>query len=377
MNDAALAVIGCGTIGSMAFWQASKKTDSVVAFEAETPGHAESAVGGDSRLFRVSSRGTTEYHSMLQNARKGWLSLEEESGKSIFNKCGGLYLGDPDGDYLPDLLRSIRRGGIEHEQLSKSEIQERFPQHRLEDGEAGIFEPSAGFLKTHEAVAAAVDVAESNGARVQTHAPIDAIEETRNGVKLISGNNSWTADKVLIAAGAGSQHLLPESIRTETHIRRIFLTWFLMNTSSPEHFRPDQFPIFVHILGKMSMYGAPSIDDYMVKATLDDRSKPVDEVRGAMHTLSQAEKLETEETIRQFLPGLNPSIARIGVYSDLYSSDNRAFVGRLPGTERQFIATGFSGIGFKMASEAGRAIAEQIFGDDDAVPTYWSPSRVS
>lgn len=376
MNDASLAIIGCGSIGSMAFWQASKHTESVLAFESETPGHADSAVGGDSRLFRVSYRGNTEYHSMLQNARNGWLRLEQESGKSVFNRCGGLYLGDPNGDYLPDLLGSIRRNGIDYEQLSEAEVRARFPEHHLENGEAGIFEPSAGFLKTHEAVAAAVDVGVSNGARVQAHAPIDAIEETSHGVKLISGDKSWTADQVLITAGAGSRHLLPESLRAETHVRRIFLTWFLMKQGSPERFRPEQFPIFVHILNHMSMYGAPSIDDYMVKATLDDRSMPIDDVRDELRTLSTGEKLETEATIQQFLPGLNPSIARIGVHFDLYSSDKKALVGRVPGSQRQFIATGFSGTGFKMASEAGRAIVEQIFGDDHAVPTYWDPARL-
>ncbi|WP_257234192.1 hypothetical protein [Streptomyces sp. JV178] len=35
--DAQLAVIGLGSIGSMALWQASRLSDSVVGFEAATP----------------------------------------------------------------------------------------------------------------------------------------------------------------------------------------------------------------------------------------------------------------------------------------------------------------------------------------------------
>ena len=219
------------------------------------------------------------------------MRLEQESGKSVFNRCGGLYLGAPNGDYLPDLLGSIRRNGIDYEQLSEAEVRARFPEHHLENGEAGIFEPSAGFLKTHEAVAAAVDVGVSNGARVQAHAPIHAAnrqEETSHGVKLISGDKSWTADQVLITAGAGSRHCCPKAFGPKTHVRRIFFDLAgLMKQGSPERFRPEQFPIFVDLVTcHMSMYGAPSIDDYMVKATLDDRSMPIDDVRDELRTLS-------------------------------------------------------------------------------------------
>ena len=43
--DGKLAVIGLGSIGSMALWQASRLSDSVVGFEAQSPAHARSAVG--------------------------------------------------------------------------------------------------------------------------------------------------------------------------------------------------------------------------------------------------------------------------------------------------------------------------------------------
>ena len=44
--DGKLAVIGLGSIGSMALWQASRLTDSVTGFEAQAPAHGRSAVGG-------------------------------------------------------------------------------------------------------------------------------------------------------------------------------------------------------------------------------------------------------------------------------------------------------------------------------------------
>ena len=60
--DGKLAVIGLGSIGSMALWQASRLTDSVTGFEAHAPAHGRSAVGGDTRLFRMIYRGNPDYY---------------------------------------------------------------------------------------------------------------------------------------------------------------------------------------------------------------------------------------------------------------------------------------------------------------------------
>jgi sarcosine oxidase len=56
MTDGELAVIGLGSAGSMALWQAATLSREVVGFEARSPGHGRSAVGGDSRLFRMTFR---------------------------------------------------------------------------------------------------------------------------------------------------------------------------------------------------------------------------------------------------------------------------------------------------------------------------------
>lgn len=60
MTDGKLAVIGLGSIGSMALWQASHLSDSVTGFEAASPAHGRSAVGGDTRLFRMIYRGNPD-----------------------------------------------------------------------------------------------------------------------------------------------------------------------------------------------------------------------------------------------------------------------------------------------------------------------------
>ena len=68
---------------------------------------------------------------------------------------------------------------------------------------------------------------------------------------------------------------------------------------------------------------------------------------------------ETELTVREFLPGLVPSIVRSDAYPDLYTADRRPLIGTVPDRPRTYVATGFSGAGFKIASGVGSLIARR------------------
>ncbi len=110
------------------------------------------------------------------------------------------------------------------------------------------------------------------------------------------------------------------------------------------------------------MYGAPSLDGSTVKATLDGRGGPTADAGDLARELTDAEIAESELTVREFLPGLVPSIVRSDCYPDLYSTDRRPLIGTVPGRPRTHVATGFSGAGFKTASGVGALIARRALG---------------
>jgi hypothetical protein len=84
-------------------------------------------------------------------------------------------------------------------------------------------------------------------------------------------------------------------------------------------------------------------------------------------TLSAAEIAESQETVAEFLPGLIPSIVRSDAFPDLYTSDSTPLVGFAPGSQRTYLATGFSGAGFKMASAFGAIAASEALGQPSGV----------
>lgn len=374
MTDAHIAVVGTGSVGSMALWQASRHDTSVLGFEARTPAHPRSAVGGDSRLFRMTYRGTDPYYPILQRSRKLWGELEDESGRSILGRCGGLSIGHRDGDYIPALLDSIRAVGADYRILDHDEMSERYPQHDLDDDEVGIWDPHAGYLKTDTAVLSALECAERRGATVLTDTPVTAITETTDGVRIESEDRTWLVDRVIVTGGAWATKLLPPPLQDRVYPTRILLTWF--EARDPAAFSPHVFPIFVRIARGTSMYGAPSLDGTTVKASLDGRASRTADPDELLRVPTEAEMSELRNSVASYFPGLVPYVVRADTYPDLYTNDGAPLLGFAAGSRRVVLATGFSGAGFKMASGYGAIAASLALDPDGATaPAFTDPAR--
>jgi sarcosine oxidase len=357
MTDGKLAVIGLGSIGSMALWQASRLTDSIIGFEAQAPAHGRSAVGGDTRLFRMIYRGNPGYYPILERSRDLWAELEAETGQDILTRCGGLSIGTKDGPYLTALLETTRTNGADHEILTRDDMAERYPQHNLRPDDIAVYDPHAGALRTDRAVTAAITAAQANGATIHTNTPIHSITETDDGVLITSGEKTWTYENVIISSGGWSQRLMPDHLKAATQTKRLYLTWFVAKDAA--QFTPDKFPVFIRISGDRSMYGAPAVDGATVKATLDGRGAPTPNPDAVPRELSTAEITETTETVAEFLPGLIPNIVRSDAFPDLFTKDGHPLLGRLNHGSRIYIATAFSGAGFKNATGFGEIAAHE------------------
>ncbi|AUZ34619.1 sarcosine oxidase [Arthrobacter sp. PGP41] len=358
--DAELAVIGLGSIGSMALWQGSHISDSVVGFDAASPGHGRSAVGGDTRLFRMIFRGNAGHYPVLERSRALWAELEAETGQDILTRCGGLSIGSGNGSYIKSVLETTRLTGAEHRILSRQEMAERYPQHNLHADDIAVHDPNAGVLRTDRAVTAAITGADANGATVHANTPVDSISETTEGVLVTTGDKSWTVRNVIVASGGWSQRLMPDYLKGATQTKRLFLTWFVAKDSA--QFLPAKFPVFSRIYQDRAMYGAPAVDGVTVKATLDGRGRPTQNPDTVPRDLTPGEIEESRETVADFLPGLHPNIVRTDAFPELFTSDGNPLLGRFSEGSRIYCATGFSGGGFKNATAFGQIAAHEALG---------------
>lgn len=362
--DAKLAVIGLGSIGSMALWQASRLSGSVVGFEAATPAHGRSAVGGDTRLFRMIYLGRPEYYPIIERSRGLWAELEAETGQDILTTTGGLSIGTANGSYINSLLEATRVTGAEHSVLSREEMAERYPQHNLRPDDCAVYDPHAGVLRTDRAVSAAISAAQANGATVLQNTPVDSITETDHGVVVTSGDRTWTFEKVIVASGGWSRRLMPDHLKAVTETHRIVLTWFIAQDGT--QFSPENFPAFSRWYEDRSMYGAPAVDGVTVKASVDGplagRARAIPDPDAVPRELTREEVETVTGTVAEFFPGLTPTIVRADAFPDLFTEDRHPLIGWLDQNSSIYCATGFSGKGFKMATGYGHIAAHEALG---------------
>src|SRR5690625_6959119 len=95
-----VAVIGLGTMGSMALWQLVKEGVDVTGFEQFGIGHDRSAVGGESRIFRTAYLEGPEYVPLLCRSYELWRDLEKETNQQLLSLVGNFTIGNKTSDYV-------------------------------------------------------------------------------------------------------------------------------------------------------------------------------------------------------------------------------------------------------------------------------------
>jgi sarcosine oxidase len=348
-----VAVVGVGTMGSMALWRLAQRGVEAIGFEQFGAGHDRGAAGGETRIFRTAYLEGPEYVPLLQAAYRGWRELEGETGLGLLDLTGGLTIGDPGAETMRQVLESITRFDLEHEVLDQAAAQARFPQHRLSTGEEMILERQAGMLRPEVAVLAAVRRAEQLGAVVHRHTTVEAIEQGDGHAVVHAGGERHVFDKVISAAGPWTGLLL-DDWEPRLEVRRLVMTWFA--SADPPAFAPDRFPVFTRRWEGTDLFGLPSVDGRTVKVSLAGAAGEVHDPRD-LDPRVPAEELDTiSEVVTELLPTLLPEPVRAHAYMDAFTPDLRPVISAPSPTA--VLLCGFSGHGFKLAPVIGEIAAD-------------------
>ena len=371
--DGQVAVIGVGSVGSMALWRTALRSRDVVGFEAAHSASDRTAVGGDTRLFRRAYQEGAKYSGLLAESERLFLELND-SGGTAFIPCGGLSIGARGGSYMSALGVSISETAAEHSVLEHDELRARYPQHQLLPDDFGIFDPHAGAIRTDQAVLTAVERAKQAGAVVKSHTRIRSVVSHSDHVEISSESERWRFASVVIAGGAWSSDLLPERVRSGVYAARLSLSWFLARDAAD--YLPERFPIFIRESGGVHIYGAPSVDGATVKVSGMTPHTRIEDPDQLVRDLSDVENMAAIDAVSQFLPGLHPAPVRADSYPELYSPDDAPLVGWVDEMPGVYVATGFSGRGFKIAPGVGETIAREILGGAPSLElAFLSPQR--
>jgi sarcosine oxidase len=352
-------VVGLGAMGSATLCHLARRGWRVLGLEQFAPGHKQGSSHGDSRIIRETYFEHPLYVPLVRRAHELWRELEDRSGSSLMTITGGIMIGPPDGSVVRGTLRSAEEHELPHEILTPAKVRERFPAFHLAKGLVAVFDPRAGFLDPEACNRAHVKLARDAGADARFSEPaLDWIADG-GGVRVTTSYGAYTADLLVIAAGAWDGALLPDVVLPLT-IERQAVFW-LEPTRDPALYELGHFPIYAYEYRAGSIcYGFPRLPRG-VKASVMHDGEIVPSPDSAKRTVDETEVSPLRAALKPILPALSEAPVResdVCLFTN--TPDHDFIIDFHPSFPQVLISSPCSGHGFKFASAIGEIQADLL-----------------
>ncbi|MFE6285498.1 N-methyl-L-tryptophan oxidase [Streptomyces sp. NPDC057877] len=372
-------VIGLGGMGSAAAHHLSARGARVLGLEKFGPVHDRGSSHGGSRITRQSYFEDPAYVPLLLRAYELYGELERATGREIAVLSGGVMVGRPDSRTVSGSLRSATEWDLPHEMLDAREIRRRFPTLTPDDGEVALYERKAGLLRPENTVAAHLQLATGQGADLHFEEPVTRWEPYRDGVRVHTAENTYTAGQLVICPGAWAPRLLGD-LGVPCTIERQVMYWF-QPRHGVERFRPDRHPVYIwEDPAGVQVYGFPAIDGPVQGAKVAFFRK------GSVTTPETIDRTVHEDEVRvmaEHLSGCLPELPGtfLKAATCMYSTtpDEHFVIARHPAhPDSVTVACGFSGHGFKFVPVVGEILADLALTGATAHPIdLFAPTRLT
>jgi sarcosine oxidase subunit beta len=353
-ETAEVVVVGGGVNGaSLAYALAARGVRGVTLVEQAAL--ASGASGRSSALVRM-------HYTNEWDARLAWASFpvfrdwpQVMGGEPVFTRTGFLNLVGPEhAESLRKNVAMLRGIGVDTVALTPAELKALQPFMNVEDVGAAAYEPESGYASPADVVEGFGRRARELGARVLPWTPVTAIARRGSrvaGVETAAGRIE--APVVVVVAGAWALRLcralaLALPARTKA-IDTVLVTrpaelaaphMTVIDTIQATYFRPES--------GILTIVGVPCAE-YDVDPDTLAAGLPA-------HAAGEGARILTHR-----IPAMEGATLARGFRAfDLYSADRHAILDRVDGVEGLYLATAFSGAGFKIAPAVGTCMAELI-----------------
>ena len=355
MPDYDAIVIGVGGMGSATVYHLAKRGWRVIGLERYGIPHEMGSSHGYSRMIRYTLQEHPNYVPLVHRAYELWHELENSSRETLVVTTGSIRAGPPDSYFFRNAQEACDTHNIPYDILTARELNKRFPGYRFPDDITSIFQSDGGFLLPERCIVNHVRAAEESGAEIHSHETVLSWEPKNDKVEVQTDRGKYTAQKLIVTAGAWAGKLVPAVMGHAIPERQV-LGWF--EPEKPELFQPDSFPVFGILAEEGRYYGFPT---YAVPGFKIGRShhllQKVDPDR-----MDREVQAEDEVVLRQAVSRYFPQAAgkllesKTCIYTN--TPDEHFMIGILQDNPQVSIAAGFSGHGFKFASVIGEIMAD-------------------
>ena len=348
-------VIGVGGMGSAAVYHLAQRGLKVLGLEQYDIPHDLGSSHGYSRMIRYTLQEHPSYVPLVRRAYELWHHLENAAGERLVVTTGSVRAGPPESPYFQNAKESCDAHNIPYEILSGRELKKRFPGYDLPDEIASIYQPDGGFLLPERCIVNHVRAAQEAGAEIHGRETVLDWEPIGEGVSVRTDRDVYTADKLVVTAGAWAAKMAPQVAEYAVPERQV-LGWF--QPERPELFRPESFPVFGVLSEEGRYYGFPS---YSVPGFKIGRSHHLQQ-QVDPDNMDRDVHPEDEEILRRFISRYFPLAAGpvLALKTCMYTNtpDEHFIIDVLPSCPQVSVAAGFSGHGFKFASVIGEIMAD-------------------
>ena len=345
-------VIGAGVVGvSVAFHLAERGLKPVILERKEI---AAGATGRSSGLVRM-------HYDLGSDSRLAWVSFqyfknwrERVEGESGFTRTGFLNIEPAERvEHMRANVEMHKRIGISSSIISAADVKKMVPAFSTDDFEIAAYEPESGYADPAMTSQSFLDAAKSKGTLYRQDCEVTGLMvsgDKMTGVETSRG--TYNAPVVVNAAGAWAA-----SIGNMAGLKIPLDTW----THDVAHFRRPavigDHPTVID--DSLSMYFRPDTGGLTLVA-LEDNNR-LGESPDADSTYVAKDFVErAADRICKRMPAMEmASVQSTHVGRDGLTPDQRAVLGQA-GPQGFYLATGFSGTGFKTSPAVGLCMSELI-----------------
>ena len=354
MNEIAdVVVVGGGVNGvSIAYALTARGIGRVVL--CEQAALANGASGRSSALVRM-------HYTNEWDARLAWASFpvfrhwpEIMGGPSVFTHTGFVNVVAPQyADALRKNVEMLRGIGVNTVAVTPGELRDLQPFAHVDDIGAAAWEPESGYADPATTVNGFARKAAELGARILQWTPVRAIlrrESRVIGVETSAGRID--AGAVVVAAGAWAPRICRE-IGLELPARPKGID--TVQVTRPEALAQPHVIFIDNVLGT---YFRPESG---IRTIVGVPCQEWDLDPDAPMVLAPSAPSVGAQLLTHRIPAMEgATLARGYRAADCYSRDRHAILGRVDGIDGLYLATAFSGSGFKIAPAVGVCMAELI-----------------
>ncbi len=364
-----IAVIGAGAFGGWAAHHLLKKGYDVTLLDVFGPGNSRASSGGDSRVIRGIYGEDKIYVDLVARSFKLWKRYQKQWQQSLYFPTGALWFFQVDDTYAQKSLPIVNQAGLKSEQLSKKEVEKKFPQIDLNGLKSFYFEHEAGYLPARHCCQVVLEnFVKRGGEYKQLAVEPGKILNNKLTELILSDGSKLNADSYVFACGPWLSKIFPNALKDIITPTRQEVFFFGTPYGDSSLFESNM-PVWVDF-GKKIWYGIPGADWRGFKVA--------DDTRGAEFDPTSGDRTASEtglESARNYLAKRFPSMkdaplleSRVCQYEN--SPDGNYIIDKHPEAENTWVIGGGSGHGFKLGPALGEFVADRVIGNKRIDPFF-------